>query len=70
MAINAGDHIRARTAAGTTVQLRAVGSPMRGRDFPVVWVCTEDEWNRSQATGVEPDSLPWPLDAVLEPLQV
>lgn len=69
MEITIGTLLEARTASGTTVRLRAVGAPRRGRDFPVVWVCTEEEYKRAQAQGDEPDALPWPLDAVtlLEP---
>ncbi len=66
MAIERGDVLKATTAGGGTIELRALGAPMQGRDFPVVWVCTEAEWRRSQAAGDEADGLPWPLDAVQE----
>lgn len=55
------------TASGTTVRMRAVGAPVRGRDFPVVWVCTEEEYQRATAEGDEADALPWPLDALRVP---
>lgn len=64
MEITTGTLLEARTASGATVRLRAIGPPQRGRDFPVVWVCTEEEYERSQAASDEPDALPWPLDAV------
>ncbi len=44
--------------------MRALGRPIQGRDFPVVWVCTDNEWERANAAGDDPDGLPWPLDAV------
>lgn len=44
--------------------MRAIGVPVRGRDFPVVWVCTEEEYEQALAAGEEPSGLPWPLDAV------
>ncbi|HEY5844907.1 MAG TPA: hypothetical protein VIU87_26215 [Mycobacterium sp.] len=64
--IQRGDILDATTAGGTVVQMRALDRPVRGRDFPVVWVCTEDEWVRSNAAGDEADGIPWPLDAVKE----
>lgn len=64
MTISRGDIVEATTASGTVVALRALGAPVQGRDFPVVWVCTEDEWRRVQEHGDEADGLPWPLDAL------
>jgi hypothetical protein len=46
--------------------MRAMGSPMQGHDFPVLWVCTEAEWERAQSEGDDPDGLPWPVTAVTE----
>jgi len=46
--------------------MRALGRPQRGRDFPVLWVCTEDEYALASETDHEADGLPWPLDAVSE----
>lgn len=37
---------------------------MRGRDFPVVWVCTEEEFQEAEQGGHPVKGLPWPLDAV------
>jgi hypothetical protein len=64
MAIERGDQVRATTAGGNTVLMRALGAPRPGRDFEVVWVATEDEWTRAQADGDEPDGLPWPTSAI------
>ena len=66
MAIEEGSRLEAVTASGELVQMRAIGAPVRGRDFPVVWVCTEQEYNRAQANGGHPKAIPWPLDAVRE----
>lgn len=63
-AIERGDQVRATTAGGTTVIMRALAAPRAGRDFEVLWVATEEEWNRSQAEGDEPDGLPWPTSAI------
>jgi hypothetical protein len=67
MAIEAGTVLEATTASGDTVLLRSIGEPTRGRDFPVVWVCTEEEYQRAQAEGDDPDAIPWPLTAVSIP---
>ena len=66
MAIERGSLVGATTASGRVVTMRALGVPVRGRDFPVLWVCTEDEWVRAQKAGEEPDGLPWPLEDVSE----
>ena len=67
MAIEPGTLLEATTATGDTVLLRAIHRPEKGRDFPVVWVCTQEEYERAQASGDEPDGIPWPLDAVSVP---
>jgi hypothetical protein len=35
-----------------------------GYDFPVVWVCSEEEWQAAHAEGREPEGLPWPAKHV------
>jgi hypothetical protein len=64
MAIGVGTLVEAVTATGERVRLRAVGRPTRGRDFPVVWVCTEEEFREAEQGGHPVKGLPWPLDAV------
>lgn len=64
MTIDSGALLEARTASGSCVTMRAIGPPVKGRDFPVVWVCTEEEYERASEAGDEPDGIPWPLDAV------
>jgi bifunctional DNA-binding transcriptional regulator/antitoxin component of YhaV-PrlF toxin-antitoxin module len=66
MAIHVGDRVEVTTADGEHVVMRAIGSPEQGRDFPILWVCTEDEYERAQGAGDEPDGLPWPLTALRE----
>lgn len=70
MTIQRGTILEATTASGSTVLVRALDKPIRGRDFPVVWVCTPEEWDRAVLTAEEPDGLPWPLNAVMEPQPV
>lgn len=64
MAIKRGDLVEVTTASETLVTMRALGGREMGRDFPVIWVCTEDEWGYD-----EPDAIPWPASHVklLEP---
>jgi len=63
MAIAAGDYVIARSWAGE-FERRAVTGVTDGRDFPVVWVCTPEEWEAAQAEHREPASLPWPAEDV------
>ena len=44
--------------------MRALGPPEQGYDFLVVWVCTPEEYDRAQAAGEEPRSIPWPYSAL------
>jgi len=66
MAIERGILVEVTTAGGDRVRMRALGRPQRGRDFPVLWVCTEEEYVVATEADEEPDGLPWPLDAVHE----
>jgi len=66
MTIEAGTLLEVTTASGGTARMRATGSPTRGRDFPVVWVCTEQEYEQAQVSGQPVAGMPWPLDAVKE----
>jgi hypothetical protein len=66
MKIERGNLVDVTTASGSVVRMRAMNGPVQGHDFPVVWVCTEGEWDRASAAGEEPDGIPWPLDAVSE----
>jgi hypothetical protein len=66
MTIRRGSVVAATTAAGETIYLRALGEPTQGRDFAVLWVCTEEEWNRANVEGDDADGLPWPTDAITE----
>jgi len=62
--IRAGDIVTATTASGGEVRMRALGAPSPGRDFPVVWVATEDEFRRTRSNEDEADGIPWPLAAI------
>jgi len=62
--LHAGDPVIATTATGAKIRMRAVRPPEAGRDFPVVWLATEEEFARAEAQNVEPEAIPWPLDAV------
>lgn len=66
MAIERGTIVEAVTASGETLAMRALGGPIQGHDFPVLWVCTEQEWARSAAAHDDADGLPWPVEAIKE----
>jgi hypothetical protein len=65
-AINPGDLVLATTAFGENVRMRAVRHPEAGRDFPVIWLATEDDFEEGGADSAR--AIPWPLEAVA-PLQ-
>ena len=59
--ITDGTRLIVRTAAGERLHMIATGRPVRGRDFPVVWVCSALDYGspaRSERL------VPWPLDEV------
>jgi hypothetical protein len=64
MEIRAGDLLKCETAGGGHVTMRALGTVEQGYDFPVVWVCTPEEYDRAQEAEDEADGLPWPYSAV------
>lgn len=64
-----GARVQARNAFGDLILMVAVTGPEAGLDFPVVWLCSPEEYDRATAAGDEPAAIAWPLDAVttLEP---
>jgi hypothetical protein len=63
-AIEPGTKVLARSAFDELLERRAITGVEPGHDFPVVWVCPEDEWQRAQAESREPQGLPWPAEDV------
>jgi hypothetical protein len=64
MEIRAGTLLDCETAGGGRVHMVALGSVIQGYDFPVVWVCTQEEFARAQEEGDEADGLPWPYSSL------
>lgn len=62
--IEHGSKVAVRDAFGDELPRRAVTGVVDGDDFPVVWVCREEEWEAARAEGREPDAVPWPAEAV------
>lgn len=60
MRLHRGTRVQVRNAFDEVVTMVALGEPEAGQDFPVLWVCSEDEYLASD----EPDGIAWPLDAV------
>ena len=49
--------------------MRALGGPVMGRDFMVVWVCTEQAWAAQVKRNDDDDltaGIPWPVEDVYE----
>jgi hypothetical protein len=59
-----GMKVIARSRLDGDLQRRAVTEVVDGHDFPVVWVCREDEWALAAAQDRPPLAVPWPADDV------
>ena len=62
--IEPGSRVLARSAFDELLERRAVTGVQPGHDFPVVWVCSEEEWQAAHDEGREPEGLPWPAEDV------
>lgn len=62
--IESGQRVRARSSADRMLEKRAITGVVMGDDFPVVWVCGEEEWKAAREEGREAKGVPWPADAV------
>ena len=65
MIVQAGDQVVAVDAEGERLPRRALGGIIDGEDFPVVWVCREEEWAAAEREGREPEGVPWPAEDVM-----
>jgi hypothetical protein len=59
-----GDQVEAVDVEGERLRRRALGGVVDGVDFPVVWVCREEEWHAARREGREPEGVPWPAEDV------
>ena len=64
MEIRKGTVVEATTASGAKVVMRALSGPERGRDFTIVWVCSEADYERSGEDADSVHRIPWPVDAL------
>ncbi len=64
MTIEPGSQVLVRAAGGEALPRRAVSGIERGLDFPVVWVCQQDEWEAAQSEDRDPEAVPWPAEDV------
>lgn len=53
-----------RDAEGENLQRRALTGVIDGHDFPVVWVCREEEWTEAEQEHRKPEGVPWPAEDV------
>jgi hypothetical protein len=63
MEIRAGTHVVVTTASGKRVRMRALTAPRQGRDFPIVWVCSEEVYIESETVDLS-RGIPWPVTDV------
>ena len=63
MEIKRGDRVTVRTAFGDRLERVALSAIEMGRDFPVVWVCSPEEWEAREQPD-PPIGLPWPAEDV------
>lgn len=63
MSISKGDCVIVRTAYGTQVPMVAMSGIERGRDFPIIWVCTREDFARDGFEHTE-NWRPWPVEDV------
>jgi hypothetical protein len=64
MLIERGDTVMVKTAFGDLLERVALTGIEMGRDFPVVWVCSRDEWEARHDEGTDLEGLPWPAEDV------
>ncbi len=62
--IEPGMAVLARTAFGDELPKIATSGVVYGRDFHVVWVSREADWQEATARGEEPIADPWPAEDV------
>jgi hypothetical protein len=62
--VQPGSRVLARSAFDELLERRAITSVQPGRDFPVIWVCSEEEWQTAKLEGRDPEGLPWPAEDV------
>lgn len=59
-----GNRVIVRSADDRRLPRRAVTGIVQGDDFPVVWVCREEEWVSARAENRAPEAVPWPAEDV------
>jgi hypothetical protein len=64
MTIKRGQHVTVVDAFGNELSKVALGGPVLGEDFAVVWVSRQEEWELAATEGREPEAVPWPLEDV------
>lgn len=62
--MEAGAVVVVRDAVGAWLPRRTTTGVVEGRDFEVVWLCTEEEWQAARAENRDPDARPWPAEDV------
>ena len=66
--IQPGMVVAVETALGQQLSRRAISGIVPGHEFPVVWVCREEEWEAAQRESREPEGVPFPAEDVVPSL--
>lgn len=62
--LNRGQRVKVKTAFGDYREKRAVTGKLRGESFYVVYLCSDEEWNKAIQESREPISSPWPAEDI------
>src|SRR4051794_35019757 len=58
--VTPGDRVRVLDYRRAEHVRRAITGQTDGYDFPIVWVCPENEWFQAKQDGREAVGIPWP----------
>ena len=67
MDIQRGARVLVTTAFGDQLERRAVSGVEPGDRFPIVRVCSEDEWSKATREGRPPQATAWPAQDIALP---
>lgn len=64
--ISEGTRFDVTDALGRTFRKRALSGVDEAGAYPVVWACSEEEWDDANAHGrtADPEPFPWPLTSI------
>ena len=63
--IDAGTWVSVTTVFGNVITKRATSPIITEGSFPIVWVCSPEEWDAALRENRPPNATPWPADDVV-----